>query len=145
MIYAPDEERYWYHQNLTDFFPRKTANRIELDHIAIQISDEDTSPPYMKGNDIQHIDERIFTDSRVTGALKEKIRVTLNKIKPHPQTNPDKWRATWETIKTEARVICLRATKNRQYRESAVLKKERQTLADMRDLERERKREHTHT
>ena len=100
-IYAPDDHDIMYlHVDCEDFFLH-AKDRIELDHVAVEIAseEEDESP---RGTEITRIDEEIFTDEKFNAGLQEMLQGMVDQTQQEEQ--PD-WIQAWEHIKAQAKVM----------------------------------------
>ena len=128
-IYAPAEPDMQY--TLTspprDFF--QTRSQVEIDHILVDIQTTKVKPT--KGTDLPYINETIFDNPIFVHQLHTMITEVKSKVVP---AQADGWRTAWESIKKEARRMCLAQTKKIKFVESQPVKRKKKMLANINKL-----------
>ena len=122
-LYAPPNPSIqWSHETPNDFFPERPG--AEIDHRMIEIRSKRVRPK--RGKDLDHINESIFDDLNFVTSLHDKIITLLLHIN---RAKADGWRTGWETIKSEAKKMCVHETARRRYIEGRQIANKRKLLS----------------
>ena len=125
-IYVPDDPHLeWSHSHCDDFFPHPKS-RVEYDHIAIHIRTRTFTTE--KGNDLNYINEAVFTSPLFLSRVQAMISSTL----ASPERPSEDIRETWEEIKTRARKMCFSESLRLKYVQSQELKIKKRLLRTLR-------------
>ena len=126
-IYAPDDaDTQWNHVECQDFFPAPPA-RVELDHRAVSASATVETPE--PGQDLEHINEKIFDDPTAAQKIAKIITQAEENV---DKTSPTGWSDMWERLKKELREVCIKESDKLKYKESKSLKSMKKQLAIIR-------------
>ena len=127
-IYVPsDGVTQWSEVACNDFFPPRPDN-VEIDHLALEVTANRVT--LKRGTDIAYVNEKIFEIPTVNRRIHECI---VEDLQHHLDldlfnSDPNHWRAYWETLKQKLRDICVKESAKLKYVEGTDLRLKRKQL-----------------